>query len=346
MDFYLTFISCSRTVHPFAAGQWRYSAHVSSNKRHSSQTFHCRNVQALEQSDTSRGFDEFYDFPPPRISPLFRHYAYRFSKRLFRFADKKTIIPLYFGLPGYNNTFVRNRWKEFRVRISSCLLCCANATVAPNDKKVKTPTYRAPPDLPDFLILIISIIYEPIFIKLSILFTLALFSSSSKFSVEIIDRAIRHRDISRSTIVPPNNDNSIHWILFFIVRAKRKVCSSCCGCIQPVRNLKPSHDNLFFRTRRNPRLGLWTRGAQERPNQRCNVTLLNPVWNVSHQYSLLSRELPDAGTTATRQDLWCLKGCALSRGKAGTQCESFTFINTENTQIRWTYSKFVPYFSN
>lgn len=106
----------------------------------------------------------------------------------------------------------------------------------------------------------------------------------------------------------------------------------CCGCIQPVRNLKPSHDNLFFRTRRNPRLGLWTRGAQERPNQRCNVTLLNPVWNVSHQYSLslslslLSRELPDAGTTATRQDLWCPKGCALSRGKA-RQCQSFTFIN-------------------
>lgn len=85
----------------------------------------------------------------------------------------------------------------------SCAARFANATVAPNDKKVKTPTCRAPPDLPDFLIVIIPTIYEPIFIKLSILFTLALFSSSSKFSVEIIriDRAIRHRDIS--TIVLP-----------------------------------------------------------------------------------------------------------------------------------------------
>lgn len=141
-----------------------------------------------------------------------------------------------------------------------CIYCAArfaNATVAPNDKKVKTPAYRAPPDLPDFLILIISTSYNPIFIKLSILFTLALFySSSSKFPVDF--------DPYRSSNSTPkyisfyhcfiNNNEKIHWILFFIeiVRVKRNVSPSCCGYIQPVRNLKPSHDNLFFRTRRNP----------------------------------------------------------------------------------------------
>ena len=107
----------------------------------------------------------------------------------------------------------------------------------------------------------------------------------------------------------------------------------CCGCIQPVRNLKPSHDNLFFRTRRNPRLGLWTRGAQERPNQRCNVTLLNPVWNVSHQYSLsLSLSLsPLSWVTGCRNDR-NTTGSMVSEGmclisRESTQCQSFTFIN-------------------
>ena len=63
------------------------------------------------------------------------------------------------------------------------------------------------------------------------------------------------------------------------------VSPGCCGCIQPARNLKPSRNNFSsfaHITRRNPRHP--PREPEERrkdQTQRCNVTLLNPVWNVS-----------------------------------------------------------------